>query len=344
MQTTSPAPRRVAVIGAGMAGATCARWLADAGLQVQVFDKSRGVGGRMATRRAEWAVAESGEPRARFDHGAPGFSARAPEFQRFVEAARRDGLLARWTPQIAPGSYAPLDDPALWVPTPDMPALCRALVTELPLQANCSVDALAAGPSGWRLQSAGSTVAEGLDAVIVATPPAQAAPLLRPHQPPWAQRAQALNMLPGWVLMAVTDDDADLAGWNLAWPTSGQLASVLRNDAKPGRTRLPGLAQWVVHATAAWSQTHLEAPASDVQAALQAAFVAWLGRPLRWHHAAVHRWRYASVPRAAAGAGRCWWDASAGLGVCGDALGGGGVEGAWASGRALAAAITGSTA
>ena len=42
----------VAVIGAGLAGAACARGLQAAGVQVTVFDKSRGVGGRLATRRA----------------------------------------------------------------------------------------------------------------------------------------------------------------------------------------------------------------------------------------------------------------------------------------------------
>jgi predicted NAD/FAD-dependent oxidoreductase len=37
--------------------------------------------------------------------------------------------------------------------------------------------------------------------------------------------------------------------------------------------------------------------------------------------------------------GLCDWDADAGLGACGDALGGAGVEGAWLSGRALAARL-----
>ena len=65
---------------------------------------------------------------------------------------------------------------------------------------------------------------------------------------------------------------------------------------------------------------------------------------LTWHHAAVHRWRYPSVPRAgvaasAAAMSRCRWEVSPALGVCGDALGGAGVEGGWASGRALATAL-----
>ncbi|MFG5409811.1 FAD-dependent oxidoreductase [Piscinibacter sakaiensis] len=44
------APWRVAIVGAGVAGAACARALAQAGAELQVFDKSRGPGGRLATR------------------------------------------------------------------------------------------------------------------------------------------------------------------------------------------------------------------------------------------------------------------------------------------------------
>ncbi|PTT75505.1 NAD/FAD-dependent oxidoreductase [Pelomonas sp. HMWF004] len=338
------AAARVAVLGAGLAGATCARMLTDAGFNVQLFDKSRGVGGRLATRRAEWTAPDSSLQRANFDHGAPGFNAHSQDFCAFVEQAHRDGLLARWVPSMAPGSYAPLDAPALWVPVPDMPALCRAIAAGLPLQTGCTVDGLRREHGGWCLLSAGETVSTELDAVVLALPPPQAAALLAPHQLAWAQRLQAMPMLPGWTLMGTTtepDPGANTdAGWGLGWPTSGPLAWVVRNDAKPGRIRTPGQAQWVLHATAAWSHTHLEAPAAEVQAALQQALAVWLGRSLDWQHVAVHRWRYASVPRAAATPGRCWWDAGTGLGVCGDALGGAGVEGAWLSARALALAMT----
>ena len=44
-------PVSVAVVGAGLAGVACARGLQAAGVEVTVFDKSRGVGGRLATRR-----------------------------------------------------------------------------------------------------------------------------------------------------------------------------------------------------------------------------------------------------------------------------------------------------
>ncbi|MBE0549214.1 MAG: FAD-dependent oxidoreductase, partial [Rubrivivax sp.] len=48
-------PPTVAVVGAGIAGAACAASLQQAGLDVTLFEKSHGVGGRLATRRASWA-------------------------------------------------------------------------------------------------------------------------------------------------------------------------------------------------------------------------------------------------------------------------------------------------
>jgi hypothetical protein len=53
---------RIAVVGAGLAGLVAASRLTAAGCAVTVFEKSRGLGGRLATRRSEHGS---------FDHGAP---------------------------------------------------------------------------------------------------------------------------------------------------------------------------------------------------------------------------------------------------------------------------------
>ena len=77
-----------------------------------------------------------------------------------------------------------------------------------------------------------------------------------------------------------------------------------------------------------------------VQQQMQAALAEWMGRPVDWHQCVVHRWRYA-LPQAQTGASAesCWWDAAQGLGVCGDFLGGSGVEGAWLSAQSLSFAM-----
>jgi len=71
MSSAQRAPQHFAIIGAGMAGITCARTLVQAGHQVTVFDKSRGLGGRMATRSSAFGS---------FDHGVQYFTARDPRF------------------------------------------------------------------------------------------------------------------------------------------------------------------------------------------------------------------------------------------------------------------------
>ena len=52
------------IIGAGVAGATCAARLQAAGWRVAVVDKARGPSGRLSARRSDFGT---------FDHGAPLF-------------------------------------------------------------------------------------------------------------------------------------------------------------------------------------------------------------------------------------------------------------------------------
>jgi hypothetical protein len=330
----------VAVVGAGIAGATVARALALAGHSVHVFDKARAPGGRLATRRVEWVDRQGHAATTRLDHGALGFTACNPAFQAFVDLAQRAGWLAEWKPRLAPGSLPLAGGAMLYVPAPDMPALCRHLLDGVPISLSFAVDGLHLGPLGWQVRAGGVCHASTFDAVVLALPPAQAAPLLNPHRRDWARHASTALMQPCWTLMGIADDPEPESAWDLARPPSGPLAWVLRTDARPGRAAVPGQAHWVAHARAGWSRRHLEQPAAWVQQQLQAALAECLGRPVDWHHCTVHRWRYA-LPQAhgIAPAPSFWWDAAQGLGVCGDFLGGCGVEGAWLSAQALSAAL-----
>ncbi len=76
--TSSPSPKHIAIIGAGMAGVTAARTLIQAGHRVKVFEKSRGAGGRMASRRTEFGG---------FDHGAQYFTVRDARFRQMMQWA-----------------------------------------------------------------------------------------------------------------------------------------------------------------------------------------------------------------------------------------------------------------
>ena len=78
----------VIVIGAGISGIAAARKLQSYGHVVEVIEKGRGVGGRMATRRFAGA---------RFDHGAQFFTSRGSDFAKLIEAASQQGAVKKWT-------------------------------------------------------------------------------------------------------------------------------------------------------------------------------------------------------------------------------------------------------
>jgi predicted NAD/FAD-dependent oxidoreductase len=329
--------RTTAIVGAGLAGATLAHELRRRGQSVCVFEKSRGLGGRMATRRAEAQAADGTRVPLAFDHGAMGFTADTPAFEHWVEAQAAAGVLGRWTPRPAPRSYAPLDEARLWVAQPDMPALARALLGEMPVALQQTVTGLGREADGWRIEVDGRPLDRRFDRVVLAMPPAQAAVLLRPHRPDWATRASHWMMRPCWALMLWDDQGHGPRDWDVARPVDGPVAWIARDDSRPGR-RAPAVgACWVVHATPAWSQSMLEADPADVVAALRPVVADWLGGG-PWRHAVAHRWRYASAARSEASpSAPGWWDAALGLGACGDWLGGAGVEGAWTSAMSLAA-------
>ena len=85
------AHHEILIIGAGMAGLSCAEHLTRAGRTVALIDKGRGPGGRMAARRVDI----EGET-VRFDHGAQYFTARDAAFHAAVAEWETAGAAARW--------------------------------------------------------------------------------------------------------------------------------------------------------------------------------------------------------------------------------------------------------
>ncbi|MEP2103166.1 MAG: NAD(P)-binding protein [Parasphingorhabdus sp.] len=82
---------KIAIIGSGLSGLACADQLRTAGHQLFLFDKARGPGGRMSTRRIESAAGDIS-----FDHGAQYFTAHDPSFQIVVDGWGKLGVASRW--------------------------------------------------------------------------------------------------------------------------------------------------------------------------------------------------------------------------------------------------------
>lgn len=338
------------MIGAGIAGIACARTLAQAGHTVTVFEKSRGAGGRMGTRKSEFGG---------FDHGAQYFTVRDARFEKALAISPE--LVRRWSAntvrildeagRVVASSLPPKE--AHWVASPGMSELVKEWAK--PLLKNgqlhfetqvtrIQIDGLS--PKRWQLQTEGpgatTSVHSGFDAVIMAVPSVQAQALLLSSQiaKPLMGEMAKVSVAPCWTLMLAFPQAAQPAlahlgpQWNAARSTHHRIAWLARESSKPGRGPIE---RWTVQASPEWSERHLEDDAERVKAKLLKAFTEVTGIRAEPPYAEVHRWRYAQTTEPLGKSHL--WDAKLGIGACGDWCLGHRVEDGFISGLELALAV-----
>jgi renalase len=332
-----------AIIGAGIAGLACARALHDAGQPVRLFDKARGPGGRMSSRRL---------PGAAVDLGAQFFSVRDPSFRRQVDAWRAAGRVAPWPETLwradETGWHRHRDDLLRLVGVPRMSALPRHLAEGLDLRLETPIDRLEPADDGWWLLDRRDARHGPFDRVVIAVPAPQAASLVAPFDDDLAAACEAVIPRPCWAAWARFDAPLPgLPGVDSDWQavrldTPGPLRFVARNDHKPGRQDQGESLSLL--ARLEWSEAHLERDGEDVARTLLAAFRACLPEGVALSEPSdlgAHRWRYAQPDVFAAGeaVNHDHRRSASGLALCGDAWRGPRVEAAWLSGHHLGRAL-----
>ena len=310
--------KTIGIIGGGISGLACATQLSAKGANCIVFDKGRGPGGRMATRRADVAGAT-----LRFDHGAQFFTARDARFIEQVNRWSAAGVAEQWP---AAGDDA-------WVGSHSMNAPLRHLAEALDVRWGVRVEGLERSANGWRIVAGDQSVE--VDQVVCALPAEQVAVLLQETAPAIAAKAHAVRSKPCWAAMLAFDAPLAITADCLNEP-SAAIGWAARNSAKPGRS---GGETWVVHARSEWTGEHLEEPKESVAASLAMELFAATGvtgaHPI---HADAHRWLYAMPD--VENVCDFVWDKDAGLSACGDWLLAPRVESAWLSGHLLGDAMT----
>jgi predicted NAD/FAD-dependent oxidoreductase len=350
MTPSTPKSKNIAVIGAGMAGVSCARSLSLAGHQVTVFEKSAAIGGRMATRDSAFGT---------FDHGAQYFTVRDSRFTLALQTV--PGLCKPWSANsvqildehgevVAAG--LPDQDPH-WVPTQGMQSLpaqlAKALTDQHKVELQTRVTQLerdALNADLWQLRTEGAGGAQrvfsGFDAVLLALPAPQAQALLQTaaSASKLADQLDKVETAPCWTLMlafpqAMQADFCTLGPqWNAARSTHHRIAWLARESSKPGHTNIE---RWTVQANIAFSKEHLQDDAVRVQAKLLKAFAEVTGIHAEPAHVDIHRWVYAQTTTPLGQSHL--WDAKTGVGVCGDWCLGHRVEDAFVSGLELSLAV-----
>jgi predicted NAD/FAD-dependent oxidoreductase len=329
-QPSSGDIKQVAVIGAGISGLTAARSLHDQGHRVTVLEKSRGGGGRAATRRLDGLG---------FDHGAQYFTARDPAFRRTVAAWRERGLIQLWDGRIGKVSQSRIEPIAnaqeRYVGVPGMSAMGKHLAEDLTVHANIRIAPPQRINGHWRLQSETGEALGGFDLLVVAVPAPQAQALLTLSAPQLAARAASVQYAPAWALMLAFDTDPPLPYDGLFFE-GDEISWAARNSSKPGRLGNT----WVVHASPAWTRDHSDVPEDQTGAELTNLFTKQTGIDTTSVVAqTAHRWLYSLVDNPLdVGA---LWDPELGLGLCGDWCHSARIEGAFLSGQAVAGRILG---
>lgn len=334
---------RVAIIGAGLAGLTAGRVLVDHGVDVCLFEKSRGVGGRLSTRRVR---PEGLNHDLNFDHGAQYFTVRDDRFARYVNSWIDDGIVEPWMGRIvelgSDGSVlAEKQDAVRYVGTPAMNAMAKHLAEDLQVILNTRVGCMSRESDRWQLRDPDGGLLGTFDTVLVNCPSQQALELL-PRGCRFRDDIGSVQMQPCWAALLAVKSQAK-ASFQGAFLNEGPLSWMACDHSKPRRQAAwkegsEDLQTWVLHASPEWSLANLDLTQDEALQAMVDAFQA--ATPIDCEHpvyAVAHRWRYANTRHTLPQ--RSMWDPADQIGACGDWCGGPRVEGAFLSGADMAGAV-----
>lgn len=280
----------IAIIGAGISGLILAKELQEKGL-VTIFEKARGVGGRMSTRYADPFY---------FDHGAQCFTARTKEFQQFLEPYIQKGLIREWLGNVINLEVGQKATTRLWkephlVASPNMNSLCKELAREINVITNLEIAPIKEKiKNKWLLEDKDGNQIGTYDWIISTAPPTQTISLFGKHLADNNPICK-VSMHGGFSLMI---------GFNRPWDQEWIAAKVINNpikwisinSTKPYRPK--NVTCIVAHSSNSWSNKHIDDNIDISQAFLLKEFEKVTGINCSdTAYLETHRWRYAIVQK-----------------------------------------------
>ena len=320
---------KIAIIGAGLSGVTCAHHLKEY-TDITLFEKSRGIGGRMSTRYAD---------PYQFDHGAQYFTARKPAFKAFLKPFIETGTVQEWIPKTVTLEAGKKPYKREWfephyVASPRMNMLCKTIAAALDVNIKIEIASLEKTAEGWHLHDKEGQAHGPFDWVISSAPSHQATNLLNETFNGY-EHIKNIQMLGCYSLM-LGFETQDIKDWPLnfgaAIVKNSPIGWIAVNSDKPNRETGISL---MIQSTNDWAESHIEDDQENVKNTLMHEVDQLLGiESSTAAYQSLHRWRYADTANPLEQPYLI--DPSQSLATCGDWHIGGRVEAAFTSGYELA--------
>ena len=296
----------IGIIGAGLSGLIAGKRLAKAGHEVIVFDKSKGYGGRLATRY------DSDNHEIKFDHGCPHISGSDPRFKEFINELKDKGLVKPWC-----DGFHYWNGDQLLRRHPQKPAeqfyYAEGGISEIgkylsrwsDVRLNTKVIGFTyigknnSRKKPWMLNFENSTVLE-VDAIIISTPAVQTYGLIENSQDQTIFRTiikdiDTVMYNPKFSLM-LTYDGEQIPEWEGIYCNNDVIHWIGNESSKRDNS---GKLTLVCHSKGEFAQKHildatdLDKVRTEMVLALRKIIGDWAGR---FDKSQIHRWRY-SQPR-----------------------------------------------
>ena len=222
--------KTVAVIGAGLTGTTIASKLNE-NFDVKVFEKSRGVGGRMSTRRETPFI---------FDHGAQFFKVKTTVFKNFLSELFSQKIIQPWNFRLAYFDGQNLskirfiqDEDRFYVGVPNMDAIIKHLSKNCNVILNTKIERIIKENHKWNLYDQNKKSCGTYDWVVLSLPAHQSLELIT-EKISFYPLIEKIKMKGCFSLMVGMSESLNL-DYDAALIENEDVAWIAVNNSKPSR-------------------------------------------------------------------------------------------------------------
>jgi hypothetical protein len=232
---------KIAVIGAGFTGCLLANFLDSSSMEVSIFEKSRGCGGRASTKQTDWGQC---------DLGASIVHAQKADFVDFMQAMCRQGLASKWPTNVFVSPHNTLTQQTLenfvgdkihYVFNGKMNAACRHWIKNANLYTNNLISQIRRiDGKGWQLKSNDVWHPELFDKVVLTTPWPQTQVIIEQSELPINLPELSQSWTSCWSVGIKLEqpEKIKIPNIDLLYLKEQSIQTLIRDSAKPMRSQV----------------------------------------------------------------------------------------------------------